>query len=229
MNRGMLWGVGVGPGDPELITVKALRTMRESDVILVPGRSVPQSTAYRIAAAACPEIGHKQQLALEMPMTMDHDERDACHEEAADRICGLLEEGKMAAFLTLGDPSLYSTYLYVQEKVLERGYRAGFVSGVPSFCAAAARLNIGLTEDAEQLHILPASYDTEPFLRLPGTRILMKAGKNMKELRTRLKGLPDEVYLAENCGMAGEALYTSAEDIPDDTGYFSLVIVKNRK
>ena len=88
-----------------------------------------------------------------------------------------MDQGKTIAFLTLGDVTIYSTYGYVHQKLLSLGYESILVNGVPSFCAAAAKLGISLGEKAEAIHILPGSYPVADGLELPGTKILMKSGK----------------------------------------------------
>ncbi|MCQ4775888.1 SAM-dependent methyltransferase, partial [Lacrimispora saccharolytica] len=97
----------------------------------------------------------------------------------AEKIETYLAAGKTVAFLTLGDTTVYSTYIYVHTKLLEKGYVAEIVSGITSFCAVAARLNIGLVEKAEELLIIPASYQIEEALKLKGTKVLMKAASKM--------------------------------------------------
>ena len=117
MKQGVLYGVGVGPGDPELMTVKAVRIIREADIIAVPDGQ----TAQNIAADY---LEGKEILPCSMPMLRDKALLAQKHDEAAERICALLEQGKTVAFLTLGDPSVYSTYMYVHRRVLARGYEA---------------------------------------------------------------------------------------------------------
>lgn len=224
--RGMLYGVGVGPGDPELLTLKAARVIKAADVIAVPGKEPEQSVAWKIAVQAVPELADKECLAIDLPMTKDESRLKESHDLAARRIAAVLEAGKDAAFLTLGDPCVYSTYLYVDQKIREMGYPAQIVSGVTSFCAAAAALGVGLAEQAQPLHILPASYPIENGLRLPGTKILMKAGKKIKAVKEQLEKNGAEVWLAENCGMAQERLIYGAQNIPEDAGYYTLLIVK---
>ena len=128
--------------------------------------------------------------------------------------------------MTLGDTSVYSTYLYVHTKILEMGYEAEIISGITSFCAVAARLNIGLVEKAEELHVIPASYQIEEALKLQGTKVLMKAGTKMGEVKKLLMESGQNVVMIENCGMPGEKIYHSAQEIPEDAGYYSLIIVK---
>ena len=100
----------------------------------------------------------------------------------------LLDEGKTVVFLTLGDPTIYSTYWYVHKRVAARGHDAELVPGVPSFCAAAATMGRALCEDGEMLHIIPATHGrTEEGLSLSGSRVLMKTGKSVLEVRELLR------------------------------------------
>lgn len=109
------------------------------------------------------------------------------------------------------------------------GYKTEIVSGIPSFCAVAAKLNIGLVEKAEPLHVIPASYQITESLKLPGTKVLMKAGGQMKQVKEELISSGKEGMMIENCGMPDEKIYRSVEEIPDDAGYYSLIIIKDKK
>ena len=80
-------------------------------------------------------------------------------------------------FITLGDPTVYSTCMYIHKRIRKQGYETRIVPGVPSFCAAAARLDQSLVENQEELHIIPASYEIEEGLKMAGTKVLMKAGR----------------------------------------------------
>lgn len=226
MEKGKLIGVGVGPGDPELLTLKAVRVLREADVVAVPDKGAGEQTALAIAAEY---IEGKTILPCATPMVRDRAALAEAHGAIADKLCALLDEGKQVAFITLGDPAVYSTYLYVHRLVLERGYEAELVPGVPSFCAAAAKLNMGLCEGSERLLIVPASHrDISDCLDTDANLVFMKAGKELGALRERLReaGLLERAALAANCGMEGEVLCPRLSELGEDTGYFSLVIVK---
>jgi len=224
-----LYGLGVGPGDPELLTLKALRIIKESEVIAVPGK-VPQDTvAYKIVVQAYPELADKELLPIDMPMTKDIGVLQESHDQGAKTIAAYLDAGKQVAFLTLGDTTVYSTYLYVHKRIQEMGYDVEIVSGITSFCAVAARLNMGLVEKEEQLHVIPASYQIDEALKLPGTKVLMKAGKKMSDVKTRLKTMNARVVMIENCGMKDERIFRGADEIPEDAGYYSLIIVKENE
>lgn len=226
---GKLYGIGIGPGDPELLTLKAVRLIQESDVIAVPSEEKEKSVAYQIARQAVNEIDNKCCIGISMPMTKEKEKLEASHRTGAEKLIELIKQGKQVAFLTLGDPTIYSTYIYLHQRVLELGFEASLVSGISSFCAVAARLNMGLVEKAESLHIIPASYGIEEALSLPGTKVLMKAGKKIKEVKQQLLALDCEAVMIENCGMDQEKIYWSAKEIPEDAGYYSLIIIKEKK
>ena len=223
--HGKLWGVGVGPGDPELLTVKAVRVLREADVVIVPDASSGDKVALNIVKDY---LKDKQIQFVKTPMVRDKAVMDAAHEAAADTICALLDDGKQVAFLTLGDPAIYSTYMYIHQKVLRRGYAVEVVPGIPSFCAAAARLNQSLCLGREPLIIIPASHDQNDLMDLPGNKVFMKAGRSILELQQALgeKGLLEGASMVENCSMENERVYPHFADLKEPSGYFSLVIVK---
>ena len=108
--RGILYGVGVGPGDPEMMTLKAVRMIREADVVAVPGECAKDTVAYRIAVQAVPELEAKELLAIYMPMTHDWAKMQENHQKGAKLLEKMLDTGKKVVFLTLGDPTIYSTF-----------------------------------------------------------------------------------------------------------------------
>ena len=225
MKRGILYGVGVGPGDPELITRKAQRIIAQAAVLAVPDKGSGEKTALTIAG----ELAEGKEILLcDAPMVRDEAALDAAYEANADRVCALLDGGKDVAFLTLGDPTVYSTYLYLHRKVLERGYEARLIPGVPSFCAVAARLGAALCEKSERLLIVPASHkDVDDCLDVDANLVFMKAGREIGALKEKLaeKGL-ERASMVANCGMEGEAVYPRFAELTDGSGYFSVVLVK---
>lgn len=223
---GILYGAGVGPGDPELMTLKAVRLVRENEVIALPGPVAEETVAYQIAVQAVPELKQKTLLPVAMPMTHDKDEMNRNHDKAADIIEEYLKKGQNVVFLTLGDPTIYSTYLYVQKRIHARGYKTELVSGITSFCAAAARTNTPLVEWNEQLHIIPAVHRLDSKLTLPGNYVLMKSGKKMNQVKEILAASGKNVIMVENCGMENEHIYQGVDEIPDNAGYYSLIIAK---
>ncbi len=229
----IVYGVGVGPGDPEMMTLKAVRLIRENDVIMVPvkkaGDDPKEAVAYKIAVQVVPELADKELVTAHMPMVKDRELIRKAHEEGAKLIESYLDKGKNVVYLTLGDSMVYCTFSYIQHILEDDGYEVELVNGIPSFCAAAARLKVPLTEWDEHLHVVPAVHKTDDKLDQSGTYVLMKSASHMAEVKKRLIESGRRVWAVENCGMDTEKIYNSAEEIPDDAGYFSLIIAKENK
>lgn len=225
---GKLYGIGVGPGDPELITLKALRLTKEADVLAFPGEVPTETVAYQIMKGAYPEIDEKPFISVYFAMTKDEEKLEYYHSQGTEKVKNELDKGHNVVFLTLGDPTVYSTYIYVHKRIAAMGYETEIVSGITSFCAVSARFNDSLVEKAEPLHVIPASYQIEDALKLPGTKVLMKAASKMKEVKEQMRALGEEGMMIENCGMPNEKIYRSVEEIPDNAGYYSLIIVKDK-
>jgi precorrin-2/cobalt-factor-2 C20-methyltransferase len=222
--KGILYGVGVGPGDPELLTVKAVRILNEVDTIAAPDAGSGESVALNILGEL---TRGKEILLCPAPMKRDKAALDALWDQSAEGIRTRLEEGRSVAFVTLGDPSIYSTFTHLQRRLLGWGYEVETVPGVPSFCAAAAALNRPLCQGEEGLTILSgASSALEEGLNLPGTRVVMKAGRRLDTLRVELerRGELERARVVENCGMEGQRL-APLEEL-ERSGYFSMVLVE---
>ena len=222
--KGTAYGIGVGPGDPELMTLKAVRLIRENDIIAVPGKEAKESVAYKIAVQAVPELENKELVSVNVPMVKDRRLITEEHRKGAALIKQYLERGQNVVYLTLGDPTIYCSFSYFQHILEAEGYPVVLVSGIPSFCAAAARLNLPLAEWDEPLHVIPAIHRTEGWLDQPGTCVLMKSASRMKEVRDMIRRSGREASAVLNCGMESEMVCRSLDEIPDDTGYFSLII-----
>ena len=127
---GKLYGVGVGPGDPELLTLKALRLVKEAEVIALPGQVPEDTVAFKIVEGAYPELGKKELLAVPFPMSKDPEVLKSYHDAGAQKVKEVLDQGKNVVFLTLGDPTVYSTYLYVHHRLVAQGYETEIVCSV---------------------------------------------------------------------------------------------------
>lgn len=244
--EGTFYGVGAGPGDPELLTLQAVRIIRECDVVALAvsdkafrkpvydrggkaeelSRYLQRCAAYQIVLPVIPELEKKKKLFLPMPMIKEKEMLRQIHDECADAAEQIIRKGINVAFITLGDPTIYSTCMYVHKRLAEKGIRTCLVPGIPSFCAAAARMNMSLAENREEIHIIPASYGVEDSLGLKGTKVIMKAGAKMPDVKQAVMARKMEIHMVENCGMPDERVYERAEDIPDDAGYYSLMIIK---
>ncbi len=224
--KGTVYCVGVGPGDPELLTLKARRLIRETRIVALPGEAPRETVAYRIAVQAVPELAEKELVALPMPMLRDRALLAREHRRGAERLEAIADTGENVVFLTLGDPTVYCTFSYLQRLLEADGCPVELVSGVPSFCAAAARLGIPLGEWDQEIHILPAVHRAEDIPALKGTLVLMKSAGRMREVKALLRAGEREVRAVLNCGMENETVCSSLEEIPEDAGYFSLIIAR---
>ena len=239
--KGTFYGIGVGPGDPELITVKALKIIKSCPVIAAPrtgnGDMVALDIVWRTGVlAGTAEIAEESdQKILAMDFTMDKDpaKRKENYRKNAEAAARYLDNGQDVAMVTLGDVSLYSTVHYIADELISRGYEIIMVPGVPSFSAAAASLAIPLAEMDAPVHIIPSvRNNSDDYLDLPGTKVLMKAGRHLHRTLDELdrRGLLDVTSLAVNCGMDDEILIKKLGDnepLPDKTGYFTTVIVRD--
>ena len=226
--RGTAYGVGIGPGDPELMTLKAIKIIRENEVIALPGREPKETVAYKIASAVVPELSEKELVPVHMPMVRDRALIDLEHRKAARRIEEYLDQGKNVVYLTLGDPTVYCTFSYIQHFLEADGYPTALVPGITSFCAAAARLNVPLCEWDEPLHIVPAVHRLDGALDQPGNYVLMKSASEMPAVKRMLRESGRDAMMVENCSMDNERVYHSVDEIPDDAGYFSLIVAKEK-
>ena len=224
--NGTLYGVGVGPGDPRLMTYLAVDTIKCCPVLAVPADGKGKAVAYRIASGIVKNLDQKECLDLTTPMTKDRAVLDAAYQTAADRIIEKLEQGLDVACLTLGDPTIYSTYIYIHRLVKARGYDAKIINGIPSFCAVSARLEDSLADRSEQIHIIPSTYGVEDALNLSGTKVLMKAASKMPLVKEALKRSNTTCSMSENCGMPDEHIYHCIDEIPDQASYYSIIVVK---
>ena len=225
--RGRVYCVGVGPGDPELMTLKAKRLTEEKRVIAFPCNSgnPDDSRAYSTARQAVPGLEKKTLLPLRLPMVKDRALLGEYHQKAAEEMRKLLDAGEDIVYLTIGDPSVYCTYSYLGDILKKQGIETVYVSGVPSFCAAAASLGVSIAEGEESFLVMPA----DRFV--PGTDgdrnlVLMKAGGDTAELKKALDAQGYDVCGAADCGMENEVLWRRSEDIPDSTGYFTVMICR---
>ena len=227
MKKGVLYGVGVGPGDPELLTMKAVRLIKACDILAIPHRDAGECFAYKIAVKAVPEAKDKPVLPIEMPMTRDKAKREAAYQVGAKAVAEELEKGKTVVFLTLGDPAVYSTLAYLAPQVKNQGYDVIWIPGITSFCASAAALGSPLCADRQELHILPGSQGSKEALSLSGTKVFMKG--ELPQLLEAIKESGNNAQAVENCGTDNERVYKNLDAIPEDAGYYLVTIVEEKE
>jgi len=235
---GRLSVIGIGPGDPELLTLKAVRVIRDSPVICVPkGREEGRSLALSIVEKAV-DLSGKEIIEAHFPMMKTRDKRgseelDEKWDETVSAISGKLKKGADVAFLTLGDPAIYSTFFYLYDKLLAAMPELDIeiVPGISSINASASRLNMSLGLGNDKIAVLPANYmgDLRTILGTFDTVVLMKVNKVFNEVL----GLLDGMGLVENArciskvGMKDEKIFEDIREIKqEELNYFSMVIVK---
>ena len=213
----MLYFVGVGPGDPELITLKAARILQEADAIAIPDSgkdSVVQKIAGRWMEA-------KPVCRLPMPMQGRREDWQEAHRRAAEILLEWLKEYETIAYPVLGDPGIYASGSYLMQRIAPH-HPCKIIPGVPAMCAAAAELGIPLCEQGERL-LVTDSYEKQQ-VPLHKNTVVMKAGKQLAELRD-LAG-EYRVYAAENVGMPGGRAGAIDQYSGDAAPYFITVIIK---
>lgn len=229
---GTLFGVGVGPGDPELMTLKAVRILKECDIIGIPAKDKSSCTAYKIACKAVNGIEDKPVIAVSIPMTTDENKLKSAYDEGCIKIGKELERGSNIAFLNLGDPVVYGTYMKIHRGIKEMGYNALIVSGVPAFCASAAEIGIPLGQGNEEIHILPGYYNADEIEKYRGTIVLMKSAGKTDSVKRKLVNMEKsqnvKAYAVTNCGMEGQEVYRNIEELSEEAGYFTTIVVKDK-
>lgn len=222
---GKLYGVSVGSGDPELITLKAVRLIKDCPVVAVP-RTSGKSLALSIVEKAV-DLLDKKIIYMDFPMSRDRKILAENYDRLAGIICSELEKNDVA-MLSIGDISVYSTFGYVAERVKEKGFDVEVCAGVPSFCAVPARALKPLVRENEKLHIIPYSRENITDCDFSdGIYVIMKCGHNVPELLEilREKNLSDRVYAVENCGLPDEHIYNNFKEITE-CGYFTVFVVE---
>lgn len=226
--RGTLLGIGVGPGDPELMTVKAVRAIEHADVLAIPVSAAEEkSIAFEIVQEVC-DIKDKVILPVIFSMSRVKEERLQSRKKAVERVKKELEAGRTVAMIALGDIGIYSTFMYVK-KELETEFLIKMIPGIPSFCAGASKALISVVEGRESFVVMPSFQDSEQFvqaLQQYDTVIVMKAGRKMKEIYDLLLkwNRLDQTTVIANCGMPSE--YIGCFDVNREYGYFTTLIIK---
>lgn len=227
---GKLFGVGVGPGDPELITVKAVRIIKAADIIFT---AASTKNTYSLAVEiASPYISPSVRIEkLSFPMTKDIKEVETAWIENAKQIALSLKQGKNAVFLTLGDPTTYSTFGYILKKMHCIMPEADIetIPGITSFHAASARLNRILVEGEESLLVTSGAFGGDRIRNNRGVEnvAIVKAYKNIEDINKALKetGFNNKCVAVSKCGRDNEQIIENIDALekraPD---YWTLIL-----
>ncbi|MGE7771046.1 precorrin-2 C(20)-methyltransferase [Viridibacillus arvi] len=232
-NLGTLYGLGVGPGDPELITVKAFRVIQESPVIAYPRkRKGSKSYAQRIVDAYI-RPGEKDMLGLVFPMTKDQVILDREWNKAVELVYEKLQEGKDVAFVTEGDPLLYSTFIHMMKLMqeLHPEIEIKTVPGISSFNGSASRLGIALADGDDHVAIIPATDDyaaMKKALEDHDAVVFIKVAKVMDLMIQVLKelNLYDKASVVTKVTSDEEVIWTMDELEDAELEYLTLMVVR---
>jgi precorrin-2 C20-methyltransferase / precorrin-3B C17-methyltransferase len=235
MSRGTLWGVGLGPGDPELVTVKAARVIGEADVVAFHsarhGRSIARSIAQPYLRTGQIEEHLVYPVTTE---TTDHPGGyrgaiDDFYEESANRIAAHLDSGRNVALLAEGDPLFYSSYMHMHRRLTDR-FDAVIIPGVTSVSAASAATGTPLVEGDEILTVIPGTLPANEIARRlsdSDAAVIMKLGRSYGAVRQALDtaGVLDRAYYVERASTTQQRVLSAADVDPSSVPYFSLVLV----
>ncbi|MCG8424122.1 MAG: precorrin-2 C(20)-methyltransferase [Proteobacteria bacterium] len=235
--RGTLIGIGVGPGAPDLITLRALDRLKSADVIAIPRSSkYSPSTAWSIVKPHMEGISGQERLFLTFPMSMDPERVRPAWQEAFIAIGSRLERGLSVAFITLGDPLLYSTFIYLLREAPRRwpGLDIEIVPGVTSVTAVPAVSGMALADGQERIAIVPAAYgvaDLEATLDAFDTVVLMKIGPEMDTVVQTLerRGLVQKAVYVCRATMGGQTIVRDVREIRQQRGdCFAMMIIAKK-
>ena len=229
------YGVGIGPGDPELITLKGLGALQKADIIIAPKAKIKGDSLAREIVEKV--LGEKKEfIELEFPMTKDEEELNKRYRQAAGLILEKMEKGNSIAYLTIGDPLLYSTYIYLLNALKETApeLKIETIPGIAAYSATASRFNYSIAEKDDRVCICPVPADMEELRAViedNDTVVIMKVAKKLPEVLKLLEEmrLLQDTVLGSRVGFENEKLINGATDSFDVTekeGYLSTLIVR---
>lgn len=223
---GKMIGVGLGPGDPELITLKSARAIEAAQVIAYPALPGTESFARRIAEGLIAEGTHE--IVIEVPMTTERGPAQAAYDLGAGRIAEALEQGVNVVVLCEGDPFFYGSFMYLHARLADR-YDVDVIPGVTSVSAAAARAGRPLTARNDSLATIPATLSDASIrqrMEMADSLAILKLGRHMSRIRGLLSemGLLDRATYIEHATLADEVILPLAQ-APEPAPYFSMILV----
>lgn len=223
---GTLYGVGLGPGDPDLMTVKAARLIAGADVVAYPSLAGGDSFARSIAADLIKTDA--TEIVMDVPMTVERAPAQAAYDTGADAIAAVLETGQDVICLCEGDPFFYGSFMYLYARLAEK-FTVEVVPGVTSITTCAARAGRPLAARNERLTVLPGPLPADELrARIEGAEsvVIMKVGRHMAKIRGVIAdlGLTDQASYVERASLPQEVVCPLA-DAPEKAPYFSMIIL----
>lgn len=230
VKAGKIYGIGVGPGDSDLLTVRAARILEKVDVVFAASSTKNDySHSLRIASEFVRE--DCEVVTLGYPMTRDKEVLRDAWERNCEIAIEFMAGGKTAAFLTLGDPLIYSTFGYMMKTMnrIDPAVEFEVVPGITSYQAAAAKSKQVLVESGQNLLLTSGVADAQKFaetLEMMDNAVILKAYRNFSELRKTVNDIEDlNVKFYTRLGMEGEQIYEDINEVPENTHYLSLMLL----
>lgn len=223
---GVLYGIGTGPGDPELVTRKAWRIVSQAAVVAYPAPEGGESFARAIMAdAIAPDC---VEIEMAVPMVSGRAPAQSIYDDGAAAIADHLEAGRDVAVLCEGDPLFYGSFMYILARLRDR-FETRIIPGVTSMTACAAAHNHALVARNDILTVLPGTLDDETLasqLKVADAAVIMKIGRNLPRLRALLEqqGLLDHALYTSHASLPHQQMMPLAE-APDKAPYFSMIIL----
>ncbi|MEM6407722.1 MAG: precorrin-2 C(20)-methyltransferase [Pseudomonadota bacterium] len=223
---GTLYGIGLGPGDPELITLKAARLIEGASVIAYPTLAGGDSFARAIAQDLIPK--EVREIRMDVPMTTERAPAQAAYDTGAAEIAEALETGENVVCLCEGDPFFYGSFMYLHARLAEK-FNVEIIPGVTSVTACAARAAMPLVARNERLTVLPGPLPEEELRsRIEGAEsvVIMKVGRHLPKLRAVIDGLglTDQATYVERASLPEERVLPLAQ-APEKAPYFSMILI----
>ena len=223
---GRLIGVGLGPGDPDLMTLKAARAIGSADVVAYPALPGTDSFARSIAADLIRPDAHE--IVIEVPMTKAREPAQTAYDVGAERIAEALESGRDVAVLCEGDPFFYGSFMYLHARLADR-FPVEVIPGITSVSAGTARAAAPLTARNEVLTVVPGPLDSDTLatrIEAADSVVIMKVGRHLSRIRDVLaaQGLTDRAVYIERATLESERILP-LDQAPDPAPYFSLILV----
>ena len=224
-------GIGVGPGDKELLTLKAINEIKRCDVVFKPVvKKGKKSIAYQIIKEYIPKSA--KVIDLVFKMSKDKNKRKKYRKKLSKNIKDEIIKGNTCCFITIGDPCLYSTYMYIVKNLKKENIKIKTIPGITSYQSIFAKINESMALEEENFAVYPVNDDKEKIKKVIETNnniVFMKVKRNQKLIYKLLKekGLEDKIFIASNIGKKNEYISYEINDlINKEFSYFTTLIVK---
>ena len=231
---GIFYGIGVGPGDPELLTVKAIKAIEKVDVLIAPKTEKKDGSVALTVAK--PYLKKDVEIVYQVfPMVKGFAENSTdAWESNKQEILKLLRAGKNVAFLTIGDPMFYSTYIYVFRLLENEGVEIQTIPGIPAFAAIGSQLGYPIVEGDDVLSVIPATASPEKVekaMQAADNVVLMKVYKNFEEVADMLdkNEMAEQAVLVSRAGLDDEKIiYNVLAHKKDKLNYLSTILTRKK-